>query len=251
MIFFNPIDKKTPCQRVLTILKGFALLLIIHFNVNAEPMQRFESAKNIKLAAKSFLEEMTNAADNPNIVIKINQLDPRLRLRHCANNLQSFLPRGSRKKGRVTVGVSCNAPVLWKLFVSASVNEFADVVVAKSNLTKKTMITAQDLEIRNMNISALRYQPVFNISQVVNTKSQRYIRSGSIVFEEHICMICRGDIVNVKAKNEYFSINMQAIALANANMGQIAMVRNTQSKRTFNAKVIGKDQLEVSLNNSH
>ncbi len=84
-------------------------------------------------------------------------------------------------------------------------------------------------------------------AQVLNTSPKRNIRAGSVIFEDSICMVCRGDIVQVSAKNQFLAINLQGVALADATIGENTKVRNLQSKRSFNARVVGKNQLEVSL----
>ena len=69
----------------------------------------------------------------------------------------------------------------------------------------------------------------------------------SIIFEDSICLVCRGDSVQITAKSDFLNINLEGIALADANIGEMTLVRNKQSKRSFSAKVIGKDRLEVKL----
>ena len=247
MIFFAAKHEKKSILRESIRLFLAILVNILPIVVNAQQTSTFEPAENIRLAAKIFLEEMTNAADNPSISVNIGQLDPRLRLRQCDNKLQSFLPGSSKPTGRVTVGVSCTSPVLWKIFISATVDEYIQVIVAKTNIAKKSIITAQDIEFKRVNIAVLRKQPVTTKAQVLNTSPKRYISAGSVIFEGNICMVCRGDIVQVSAGNKYLAINLQGVALADATIGENTKVRNLQSKRSFNAKVIGKNQLEVTL----
>ncbi len=246
-MFFATKQKKHPILRLISgpMMAVFVNMMASH--ASAEQIIQFEPSENIRHAAKKFLEEMTNAADNPSITINVNQLDQRLRLRHCVNKLHTSLPAGSKSDGRMTVAVSCNLPVSWKVLISATVYKFADVIVAKNNIAKKSIISEQDIEVKRVNISTLRKEPVQNKAQVVDTSPKRFLKAGSVIFKDSICMVCRGDIVQISAKNQFFAINLQGIALADATMGESTKVRNTQSKRSFSARVIGKDQLEVIL----
>jgi len=247
MIFFSTILKKNSFISVLRCSTTVFWLCWLNTSAIAKQQPLFESAENIRMAAKIFLEEITNAADNLSIVIKIGDLDPRLRLRHCENKLQALLPQSAKQRGKITVGVSCAQPVLWKVFVSATVFEYADVVVAKNVLEKKSIITEQDIEIKRVNISTLRKQPILDKTQVINTSAKRYLRAGTIISDDSICMVCRGDQVEITAKNQFFNINLKGIALADAAMGSNTTIRNSQSNRSFTARVIGRNQLEVPL----
>lgn len=247
MIFFAVKHEK---KRFLRVFSGLSLAILANIFVsfaNAQTTATFEPAENIRLAAKIFLEEITNAADNPSILVTISKLDPRLQLRQCNSNLQAFLPASSKQTGRVMVGISCSSPVLWKIFVSATVNEFTEVVVAKTNIGKKSIISEQDIELKRVNNTSLRKQPATTKAQVINTSPKRFIRSGTVIFEDSICMVCRGDTVQISARNQFIAINLQGIALADATIGESTKVRNQQSKRSFNARVVGKNQLEVTL----
>ncbi len=247
MIFFTVRHNRKTFLRRLIELSLIIIVNILSSSVGAQPTSSFESADNIRLAAKIFLEEITNAADNPSLTISIGSLDPRLKLRHCNDKLQAFLPPSSKPMGRVTVGISCSSPVLWKIFISASVDQFTQVIVAKNNIAKKSIITEQDIAFKRVNSAMLRKQPATTKAQVVNTSPKRNLRAGSVIFEDSICMVCRGDIVQISAKNQYLAINLQGVALADATIGESTKIRNLQSKRSFSAKVIGKSQLEVTL----
>jgi len=209
--------------------------------------KEFHTAQEIRKTAKIFLEKMTSAADNPDIDINVNDLDPRLRLRKCATELESFIPKGSRKQGKVTVAVSCSSPIAWKVFITAEIAEYADVIVASRSLSRKTEITEADITKKRVNISSLRKTPILIKSVVVGSTTKRNITYDSAIYKDSICMVCRGDNVHIVAKNEFLSINMEAVALSDAGIGDTTLVRNVQSKRTFSAKVVSKDRLVVTL----
>ncbi len=242
----------TKPQNALITQFFFGLRLLIYAlflskGAIAETTSISEPIESIQLAAKIFLEENTNAADNTAIEVDIHNLDPRLRLRKCIDDLNVSLPRGSDFKGRVTVAVTCKSPIAWKVLVSANINEFAMVVVSKKAITKKALISGDDVVLKKINIAKLRKKPLLSLSQVVNTFSKRSIRADVLLYEDSVCMVCRGALVQISAKNPFININLEGIALKDASYGEITQVRNTQSKRLFNATVIGKNKLMVSL----
>jgi len=207
----------------------------------------FETSGIITAKAKSFLEETSDPADRTRIEVTVSQLDPRLRLRKCSNALKTYFPSGSRRMGKVTVAVSCDSPVAWKVFVSAGIYEYAKVVVAQKTISRKSIITGADITLERVNISKLRGSPALQLNQVIGSSTKKQIRAGVVVFEHDICMVCKGADVQVVAKNEHFNINMEGIALADATIGELTQIRNKKSKRSFRAKVVGRNQLEVLL----
>ncbi len=207
----------------------------------------FHTSDEIRETAKIFLEKMTYAADNPNIEVKVNQIDPRLKLRKCSNELLTELSRGSKVKGKVTVSVSCKFPVAWKIFITAEIAEYSEVIVAARSMPRRTTITENDIERKSVNIAVLRKQPILASDLVVGSTTKRNINKGRLIYEDSVCMVCRGDNVQITAKSEFFSINMEAVALADAGIGETTLVRNKQSKRSFTAKVVSRDRLEVTL----
>jgi flagellar basal body P-ring formation protein FlgA len=227
-------------------LIGFAGVMLCSSGAIASS-SNFHSSQEIRETAKIFLEKMTTAADNSNIEINVNDLDPRLKLKKCSDKLQTELSRGSKMNGKVTVLVACQQPVAWKIFISADIVEYADVIVAARAIPRKTTITAKDIEQKRVDIAKLRKSPIFNQNLVVGSTTKRNINKGKLVYADSICMVCRGDNVQITAKSKYFSINMDAVALSDASIGETTLVRNKQSKRSFSAKVVSRDRLEVTL----
>ncbi|MDQ7048702.1 MAG: flagellar basal body P-ring formation chaperone FlgA [Enterobacterales bacterium] len=229
-----------------------SLLLLGSYNIAAEPLentiqQRFQNNQQILRSAKIFLEESTAAADNSAIEIIIGKLDPRLKLRRCDLGLDVRRLNSEKRIGKTTLIVSCPAPVAWKVFVSAKVLAYEDVVIAKRNINRRAIITAQDVAIKRVEVSHLRKRPITELSHVIGTSAKRRIRRDSVVFEYLSCLICKGDSVQITAQNRFFNINVEAIALADASIGETTLVRNAKSKRVFNAVVTGKNQLKVKL----
>jgi len=222
-------------------------LFVLQTAALATETRKFERASNIIKTAKIFLEELTNAADNPAIEITLNNIDPRLKLRKCHNPISASTDETAEKRGRLTVIVTCDYPIAWKVLLSASIDEYGEVMVARKTITRKSVLMEQDIEKKRVKVSSLRKQPLVDKLQVIGSTSKRQLRAGSILFEDSVCLVCRGDHVKISAKSRYLNIDLEGIALADARIGDTTLVRNKQSKRSFSAKVIGKNHLEVSL----
>lgn len=224
-------------------------LLVLPNIAFASGVNRYENLANIRKTAKIFLEEMTLSADSKDVELNIGQIDPRLKLKLCDQPLIAFLPNGSKQYGKLSVGIRCNGPVAWKIYLSATVYKFQTVVFANNSLAKGQPISKHDLGYKRIRISNIRKKPVLDANKVIMTSPRRFIRAGSIIYTNSICMICKGSKVNVSAGGQYFSINMEAEALVDASVGDTVRLRNSKSRRIFSGTVIGRNKAKVLLLN--
>ncbi len=245
---------KTIKQTANSVISRISLVIIassILFTnlAMANGATQYENLDNIRNTAKVFLEEMTNSADTSDVELSVGRLDPRLKLKKCEQPLFAFLPQGSKSYGKINIGVRCNGPVPWKIFLSATKYHFQTVVIASNSLAKGKLISQQDLSYKRVQVNNFRKQPAIDNSQVVMTSARRFIRAGSIIYMNNICMICKGHKVNVSAGSKYFSINLEAEALADASIGETVRLRNFKSRRLFDGTVIGRNKAQVLLAN--
>lgn len=238
-------DKKTVPS---VILKIFSLCLLcfclLSTKIYAKPIQSIEK---IRFAAKKFLEEKQISADKSMTDIKIGKIDPRLRLAECQQDLDIFLPQVHKRSGKMTVGIKCQGPIQWKIFVSATVTQYQQAWVLNKNLSKTDVITRSDLMKQKVVIRDSRKLPFTDLKKMLNTSPKRTLRSGSVVFQDSVCLVCRGDKVSVSATNQFLNISVEGVALSDAVLGEKVQVRNSQSKKIFTASVVGKNQLNVKL----
>ncbi|TQV84876.1 flagellar basal body P-ring formation chaperone FlgA [Aliikangiella coralliicola] len=223
------------------------LLLIISLPLTAKNAENYQSLEEIRQAAKKFLEEKQPSADIASTEITVGHIDPRTRLQLCDNGLVAFLPSGSRLKGKTTVGVRCNGKQSWKLFLSAKIERYQHVWVTTRNLRPSDILTKSDLTRQRVLTTNMRKIPVEDIALIMNTSPKRSMRSGSVIFQDSVCMVCKGQKVSVSANSQFITINVDGMALNDAALGETAQVRNSKSKRIFGAIVTGKNQLSVNL----
>ena len=210
-------------------------------------LSRFQPVESITEAAKIFLEEKQQAADKESTRVIVSNIDPRTRLTACDRPLEAFLAPGMKLVGKTTVGVMCTGQKQWKIYVPAKVEKYVNVWVANRNLSTSDIISKADMRKQTIAIDRLRKSPMQDSAALMNTSPKRMMREGSVFFQDSVCMVCRGQKVNVSAINEYLTIFVEGVALSDAILGETVQIRNSQSKRVFGAIVTGKDQLSVKL----
>jgi flagella basal body P-ring formation protein FlgA len=176
----------------------------------------------------------------------IDDIDPRLALSACTR-LEAFLPDRSQLMGRVSVGVRCNAPSRWKVYVPVQVSAILDVLVAAGRLPAGHVLQERDLSTLSMEVTEMT--SLTDAQQVIG-KTLRYgIAAGQVLREQMLrpaYSVTQGQIVQLVAKGSGFSINSEGAALNNASEGQSVRVR-VKSSRVIGGIAGSNGVVEVGL----
>lgn len=184
--------------------------------------------------------------------INVNRLDPRLRLPLCpADAVSAQLESPEVPLGRVTVRVSCDSSdVRWRLFVPASVDLFQQVVISRRSLARHTVISPEDITLRERNVGQLSGGYLREPEQAIGLRVRRPIPADSVLSPNQLEQdetVKRGDRVVISAANSRVSVRMPGEALESGATGSQIRVRNTRSDRIIRARVLGPGQVEVGM----
>lgn len=64
---------------------------------------------------------------------------------------------------------------------------------------------------------------------------------------QHICMVCKGDLVTIFAKTGTLTIKTTGFALQDGNVGEQIRVKNQKSGKTISARVQDVKSVAVNL----
>lgn len=193
----------------------------------------------------NFVRQQTSSLPGK-VSFHVDEVDPRLALAAC-ERLEAFLPERSQMLGRVSVGVRCNAPPRWKIYVPVQVSATLDVLVAAGRLPMGHVI--QDRDLSSVTMEVTQMTGLTDRKQVVG-KTLRYgIAAGQVLREQMMrpaYSITQGQIVQLVAKGTGFSINSEGAALNNATEGQSVQVR-VKSSRVVGGIAASNGVVEVGL----
>lgn len=183
--------------------------------------------------------------------VKVNRLDPRLRLPLCpADALSASLESPAEPVGRVTVRLSCESEVRWRLFVPAQVSLFQEVLVITRPLGRHSLIQPGDLALLERDVGLLGNGYLSNPQQVAGMRLRRQVNADTVLSPnllEQDEVVKRGDKVVISAANTQVSVRMSGEALESGNTGSQISVRNVRSGRVVKARVMGPGQVEVAM----
>lgn len=188
---------------------------------------------DIEQTAYEFLLAETRARyENPRV--SLGSLDKRLRLQACASALEPFVNDDRQLAGKLTVGVRCHRPVSWAVYVPAEVSVLQPVVVSARALSGDTLLTADDVEVRQVDIGKLRRGHYTDPATVLGQQLRYPVSSGAVIEERNVRpqnIVHRGQTVTILANTGGIQIRVKGKALADASKGQRVRVENLSSER--------------------
>ncbi|MBT2987879.1 MAG: flagella basal body P-ring formation protein FlgA [gamma proteobacterium symbiont of Ctena orbiculata] len=198
-------------------------------------------------AVKAYLLQ-TVADGNSQAKIEVTPLDHRLKLRQCDTPLQAFSPPGGSKMGRTSVGIRCENPAPWSIYVSARVALEIPVVSAIRDLARGQAITRADVTLKTMDTTRLLRGYYDSIDEVVGRTLKRRLTRGKAVTPSLLVVqktIKRGEQVTIVAATGTIEVRMQGKAMNNGNPGDLIPVVNVKSKKKLQARVVSEGLVRV------
>ncbi|MES9943736.1 MAG: flagellar basal body P-ring formation chaperone FlgA [Candidatus Thiodiazotropha sp.] len=206
-----------------------------------------QSHDSIADAVKGYLLQSV-AKQNSHAKIVITPLDHRLKLSQCDSPLQTFSPPGGSKMGRTSVGVRCESPAPWSLYVSAKVGLELPVVIATRDLARGQAITKADVKLEISDTTHLLRGYYESVDEIVGRTLKRTLRRGKVVTPSLLVVqktVARGEQVTILAAAGSIEVRMQGKAMKNGNPGDLIPVVNVKSKKKLQARVISEGLVRV------
>lgn len=215
----------------------------------------FTSTEQLIGATESFLEQATTEYLQRSEIqgrheVRVNRLDPRLRLPLCDQPLRTTLESPAQPLGRVTTRVRCEGSAPWTVFVPAEVRLYRPVVVLTRPLKRMSIVKTTDVSLQEHDVGQLGQHFLTDPQMAIGKKLTRQLGSDQILLSTHLQVaevIRRGDQVVISARGSTVNVRMPGEALTDGAPGQQINVRNLRSQRVVRARVIGPGQVEVAL----
>ncbi|MGE8499355.1 MAG: flagellar basal body P-ring formation chaperone FlgA [Pseudomonas sp.] len=206
-------------------------------------------------ASERFLEELvTDYLQRSDIQgrheIRINRLDPRLRMPLCDRELTTTLESPAEPIGRVTLRVRCEGSAPWTIFVPGQVRLFRDVVTSIRPIKRDAVVTEMDVAMAERDVGLLNQGYMTALKQAVGKKMTRPLLPNQVLTPNVVQqaeVIRRGDQVVITARGTGFNVRMPGEALSDGALGRQINVRNLRSQRVVKARVTGPGQVEVAM----
>lgn len=211
-----------------------------------------EPHENILRAATSFMEIEARQAHDARFDVSVTpgRLDSRLRLRSCEEGLEAFMAPGSRTAGNSTVGVRCQGPVTWTLYVPVEISVQGEVVVLSEALPRSTVLQASHLRLEKQDVGSLSSGYLTDPDSTRGMVLRRALQAGTLLTPQMVeppRLVQRGQRVTLLAENASVVVRVEGEALGNGAHGDRVRVRNLSSDRIVEGLVLSHGTVGVSM----
>lgn len=205
--------------------------------------QTEQSHESIMQSVAVFIEQefqSTLSGEPEDLEIKVAAPDSRRRLEQCDQPLQVFWPFGRKHSRHISVGVRCDAPAPWKLFLQATVRHYKSVAVLQRQLRRGESLQPDMLRLERRDVLSLRSGYISDVEDSLGMLVKRSLPAGAVISANalaHPSLVSRGDLVQIVAGGAGVSVVTQGTALSDGRAGQVIQVRNNSSQRVLQGVV--------------
>lgn len=135
--------------------------------------------------------------------------------------------------------------------IKYEIRRFAQVALANRTLAARQPLTAQDVQLVRMDVSRMASGYFTDCSEVIGLVSLRALPAGSVIYSYHLeqaVLIKRGDMVVIKAVAGGVEVSAAGVALNDGRKGQLIAVKNSETGRRLNGRVLDKALVQVLVN---
>lgn len=194
-------------------------------------MQARQQNAPIREAIEQFLHAQSVGLPGK-VSISVGNIDPRLSLAACAA-LLPFLPNGSRAWGKTSVGVRCNVPSPWVIYVPATVRVQGDYYSASAPMASGQTVTENDIMKTQGDLTSLPAGIITDPAQAVGRTLTRSIQAGAPLRTDGLKMqqaVLQGQVVRVVSNGPGFSVSTEARAITSGAAGQMVQARTASGQ---------------------
>lgn len=214
----------------------------------------FSDLEQLRSQVEAFLQremrdEFPETAEQT-LEITVANLDPRLQLAQCAEEVRHSITSPRPYGTNVSVKAHCPGARPWTIYVPARIDVYAPIAVATHSLERGSVLTQADVTLNLMNTSQAGAGHVRDLDQVVGKELKRPLRAGEPVRLSHVKapqVVRKGDRVVLEARGGAVSVVTSGRALANGQVGDQIQVQNEKSQRVVDAEVVAPGRVRVAL----
>ena len=178
--------------------------------------------------------------------VEVGAIDSRLRLPTCSNITVDLPPNNA---AMMTAKVTCLAPS-WTLYVPIRLHAWVDAVVAATNLSPNTPLTAMALTSGRVDAFAGTGGIITDPHQAEGKILRVGLVAGAPILAPQLDLpisVHRGQRVMVTLSDPVMTIKATATALDDGRVGDTISVQNSDSQKTLRATVSRDGGVEIKF----
>lgn len=228
---------------VLTLIAWFSAAMAQEAGAS-----RIESTEAIRATAEAFVKSQLPVEANV-AGVTAGMLDSRLRLVRCTGGMHGQLPAGAQLLSRTMVGVACEGPVHWVVYVPVTVESRISVLVLKHPVPRDARLTSADVTIETRKVTGMATAFLTDVADLLARTTARPLPIGTTLTMDMFkadLVIKHGQDVTLIASAGGVEVRASGRALSDAAGGTRVKVQNLSSLKVVEGVVEGPDTVRVA-----
>ena len=160
--------------------------------------------------------------------------------------------RNAESMGKIqfTIDFDVNGKFFKRVWATATVEVFSDVVVTKKPLGRYKPITEDDIEVQRMDLADLPSDVIIDPEAVLGKRTRRAIGAQTVLRQnlvEFPPLVKRGDVVMIIAETEGLKVTALGEVKKKGRIGERIPVMNFDSKKVLYARVVDGNTVKVDF----
>lgn len=168
--------------------------------------------------------------------VHVAEIDPRIVIKPCSSRISVNIPENHNGRN-VNLRIRCEDEIGWQLYLPAKISTLVPVLVATSRLSKGSLLHEGNIEVTYREESKVKADSLQTNELVIGAKTKRYVAKGGAITRRNICLVCKGEEVEIIARGDKFSIKASGVAMSDGSIGEQIRVKNSRSGKTVKARV--------------
>ena len=185
-----------------------------------------QPAAPVEAAARALLEREAYGLPG-RVEVTVGTLDAANQLPPCAE-LEAFLPSGARAWGALSVGVRCQSPVLWSVYLPARVAVHGDYVVMQKPVRPGQIIGPGDVALEHGDLAAQPAGTLTDPSRAIGVHARQALAAGQPLRTDQLRLppaVEQGQTVRIVGSGTGFAVSAEGRAMNRAGDGEAVRVR--------------------------
>lgn len=224
------------------------LILLIGIPEVAGATARQHSHSELGALAAREAERRAIAAGFDAVEVKVMPLDSRLGLKQCEEPVKILEGRHQFALGKVNIGIRCDLPEAWTIYLRATVTSSMSVPVLTSSMNRSDLIGKNDISYRIIDIASDLRGIVLDPRNIVGKEVTRDLHAGRPLRRSDLKspqLIKRGQSVSITSSVAGLKVTMKGKALGNAAAGDRLWVENQSSQKRVEGVVTDTGEVLV------
>ena len=230
------------------MIKWLVAITLIHVATYTTSSAAEQSHSELGGIAARALEEQARSKGFQTVHVEVFPLDQRVSLPECNEPVRILKDRNQSVLGRVTIGMRCETPEPWTIYLRGRVTSLVSIPVLNAPINRSELIVESDIVFQEMEIDADLQGVFIDPKQIVGKIAVRNLIAGKPLRQSDLKapqLISRGQSVNITSRAGGLIVTMKGKALGNARAGDRLWVQNQSSNKRVEGEVTAEGEVLI------